>query len=341
LADLRIRVLVVEDYEPFRRFVSSTLQGHSGIQIIGEASNGEDAIERATKLQPDVILLDVGLPKLNGMEAARQIRELSPQSKIVFVSQESSVDIVQEIFDLGARGYVLKADAGSELLMAIDAVLRGERFLSRSFAGQSFTFDGRVPEIVPRNTPSRVPQLTKTGIGHHEAHFYSDDASLLDGFTQFIERALKTGNAVIVVASESHRDSLLSRLQACGLDIDSAIEQRRYIALDAAETLSTLLLGDQLDAARFLETASNLVTTAAKASMGEHPRVAVCGECEPPLWMLGKGEAAIRLEQLWNEIAERFDVDILCGYPLSSFHGEQSSEMYERICAEHAAVFIC
>ena len=334
-------MLVVEDYEPFRRFVSSALQGHSVVQIIGEVSNGSDAVEQAENLQPDVVLLDIGLPKLSGIEAARQIRNLSPQSKIVFVSQESSVDIVQETFNLGARGYVLKADAGSELLTAIDAVLRGERFISRSLAGQSFTLDVQVPEIVPRLTASRTSQREKPGVGHHEAHFYSDDASLLDGFTQFIGRALKAGNAVIVVATESHRNSLLPRLQAYCSDISSVVEEGRYIALDAAETLSTLVVDGQLDAARFLKTASNLVTTAAKAAMGEHPRIAICGECEPPLWTLGKGEAAIRLEQLWNEIAERFDVDILCGYPLSSFHGEQSSEMYERICAEHAAVLTC
>ena len=217
-------------------------------------------------------------------------------------------------------------------MTAIDAVLRGERFISRSLADQSFTLDVQVPEISQRKKPR---------IGHHGAHFYSDDASLLDGFTQFIGRALEAGNAVIVVATESHRNSLLPRLQAYCSDLSSVVEEGRYIAFDAAETLSTLIVDDQLDAARFLETASNLVTTAAKAAMGKHPRVAICGECEPPLWTLGKGEAAIRLEQLWNEIAERFDVDILCGYPLSSFYGEQSSEMYERICAEHAAVLTC
>ena len=81
--------------------------------------------------------------------------------------------------------------------------------------------------------------------------------------------------------------------------------QGRYISLDAADMLSTFMVNDLPDSARFLEAAANLITAAAKAAKGEHPRVAVCGECEPPLWALGKGEAAIRLEQLWNEIAER------------------------------------
>jgi MEDS: MEthanogen/methylotroph, DcmR Sensory domain len=122
------------------------------------------------------------------------------------------------------------------------------------------------------------------------------------------------------------------------LDIAAAIEQGRYIPLDAAEMLSTLMVNGQPDPARFLEAAGKLITAAAKTAMGEHPRVAVCGECDPPLWKLGKGEAAIQLEQLWNKIAASHDVDILCGYPLGSFHGEQRSHMFQRICAEHSAV---
>ena len=87
----------------------------------------------------------------------------------------------------------------------------------------------------------------------HEAGFYSDDASLLDGLTQFIGAALKAGNAAIVVATESHRDSLLPRLQAHGLDIGAAIEQGRYISLDAADTLSTFMVNGMPDPVRFLK----------------------------------------------------------------------------------------
>jgi len=338
LANSPIRVLVVEDYEPFRRFLCSTLQERSELHIIGTLSNGVDAIEHAEKLQPDVILLDIGLPKLSGMDAARRIREVSPQSKIVFVSQESSIEIVQETFNLGAQGYVLKADAESELLTAIDVVLRGERFIGRSLAGHRFTADVRVPESVTRNNVVNMSEWRNTGTGHHEAHFYSDDASFLDGFTEFIATALGAGNAVIVMATEVHRNNLYPRLQAYGLDIGSAVKQGRYIALDAAEALSKLIVNDLLDPTRFLEAAGNLITTAAKAANGERRRVAICGECEFALHTQNKGEVAIRLEQLWNQITATHYVDILCGYALSSFHSEQSSEIFERICAEHSAV---
>src|SRR6478672_7926438 len=100
-----VRVLVVEDHELFRRFICSTLGQGSELQIIGEASDGLEAVRRAEELHPDLILLDIGLPSLNGIEAARRIHELSPESKILFVSQESSVDVVREALGTGSCGY--------------------------------------------------------------------------------------------------------------------------------------------------------------------------------------------------------------------------------------------
>jgi len=93
-----IRVLIVDDNEPFRQFLRSTLQNKLELQTIVEASDGEEAIELAQALQPDLILLDIGLPKLNGIEAARRIRELASRSKIIFFSQESSLEVVQGAF---------------------------------------------------------------------------------------------------------------------------------------------------------------------------------------------------------------------------------------------------
>jgi DNA-binding NarL/FixJ family response regulator len=129
-----IRVLVVDDYEPVRRFVCSTLGKRPAFQIVGEASDGVAAVRQAEELKPDLVLLDIGLPRLNGLQAAREIRKLSPHSKIIFVSQESSPDVVQEALSLGALGYVAKARAGSDLLAAVEAVLEGRRFVSNGLA---------------------------------------------------------------------------------------------------------------------------------------------------------------------------------------------------------------
>ena len=125
-----VRVLVVEDFEPFREFVTSTLAGVRDLQVIAEASDGLAAVQKAVELQPDLILLDIGLPILNGFEAARQIRKLVPESKIIFFSQESSSDVLQEALSIGAWGHVVKTSAGTDLRAAVEAVMSGKRFVS-------------------------------------------------------------------------------------------------------------------------------------------------------------------------------------------------------------------
>jgi len=126
----KIRVLVVDDFEAWRRFICSRLAKNAELQIIGEASDGLEAVQRAEELQPDLIVLDLGLPKLNGIEAARQIRKVSSESKILFMTQEPSVDVAQAALSTGAMGYVLKTRAEIDLHHAVKAVLEGRQFVS-------------------------------------------------------------------------------------------------------------------------------------------------------------------------------------------------------------------
>lgn len=130
-----VHILVVDDYEPFRRFLHLKLQSRPELQIVSEASDGLQAVEKAEELQPDMILLDISLPKLNGIEAARQIRKSAPQSRIIFVSQESSPDLVQEALSLGTCGYVVKSKADRDLLASVDAALESSELLSGALAG--------------------------------------------------------------------------------------------------------------------------------------------------------------------------------------------------------------
>jgi DNA-binding NarL/FixJ family response regulator len=125
-----IRILVVDDFEPFRAFVFSAFSKAPELRIICEASDGLEAVQKAQELKPDLILMDIGLPTLNGIEASRQIFKLAPESKILFLSQESSVDVIEEAMNSGALGYVVKAHAATELLDAVEAVCHGRRFVS-------------------------------------------------------------------------------------------------------------------------------------------------------------------------------------------------------------------
>jgi DNA-binding NarL/FixJ family response regulator len=125
-----MRVLVVEDFAPFWQVIRSTLAARPGVQVIGEEADGLEGVHKAEVLEPDLVLLDIGLPTLNGIEAARQMRKLAPESKIIFLSQESSSEVVQEAINVGAWGYVVKTRAATDLLAAVDAVLEGRHFVS-------------------------------------------------------------------------------------------------------------------------------------------------------------------------------------------------------------------
>jgi CheY-like chemotaxis protein len=312
--------------------------------VVGEVSDGFEAVRKAQELQPDLIMLDIGLPGLNGIEAARQIRRLSPKSKIVFVSQESSADVVLEAFSVGAYGYVVKMEAGGELLAAVDAAVRGEQFVGKIVAGHDLTGTSDMPasdEGEPEDFQSKTgfaSRLRENGIARrHEVEFYSDDGSFLDRFTRFIGAALMVGKAVIVVATQSHRDSLLLRLQAQGLDIGAAIEEGRYISLDAPETLSTFMVDGLPDPVRFRKVAGDLIAGAANTVSGKPSRVAACGEGVSLLWTQGNADGAIRLEQLWDEIARSYGIEVLCGYSLDSVQAGMDTHIFQRICAEHSA----
>jgi len=124
------RILVVDDFKPFRDVVCEVLQERRDFYVVGKAADGLQAIELAQKLQPDLILMDIGLPKLNGIEAAKCIRTLSPNSLILFCTQISSCPVIAEAFRLGAQGYLLKIDAAGELESAVDEILEGRQYVS-------------------------------------------------------------------------------------------------------------------------------------------------------------------------------------------------------------------
>jgi len=122
-------IVIADDFAAFRSFVRSKLQ-ENGFQNVAEASDGLEAVAKAAELQPDLLILDIGMPNLDGIKAAAQIHSIAPESKILFVSQNTDPDIVQSALSDGAGGYVCKSEIDHELLPAIEAVFEGKRFVS-------------------------------------------------------------------------------------------------------------------------------------------------------------------------------------------------------------------
>ena len=157
---MKLRILIADDHEVVRRGLSALLQAQEGWEICGEASDGREAVEKAKLLKPDFVILDIGMPNLNGLAATRQLTQHDPNFKIIVLTITDSDHVIREALDAGARGFVLKSDAVRDLVSAIDALQRGQMF-----------FTPRVNELVlagflekgavsPRGAPPKFPSLT-------------------------------------------------------------------------------------------------------------------------------------------------------------------------------------
>jgi len=172
----------------------------------------------------------------------------------------------------------------------------------------------------------------------HVVQFYGDDGFLLDELSRFIGTALGAGESAVVIATKEHRDGLARRLKMWGLDTTWPATQGRYVAVDAAETLAKFMLDGWPDAARFAEVVGGLIERVRTVSSGEARRVAAFGEMVALLWIEGKADAAIRLEELWNDLARTHAFALRCAYPMSSFCRGEHGDLLLTICAEHSAV---
>jgi DNA-binding NarL/FixJ family response regulator len=132
------RVLLVDDHEIARKGIRSVLTTNANLVIVSEAVDGEEAVKRSEEFHPDVILLDITLPGISGIQAARQIRVVSPESKIIFLSQHDSIQIAKDALSVGGQGYVVKSDAGRDLLKAIQAVLEGKSYVSTTLVARGW-----------------------------------------------------------------------------------------------------------------------------------------------------------------------------------------------------------
>jgi DNA-binding NarL/FixJ family response regulator len=129
-ASKKLRILIADDHELVRRGIRGLLRAQRGWKVAGEAADGREAVEKSRKLKPDVIILDIGMPNLDGLEAARQIREAAPNTEILILTMHESNQMVRRVLEAGARGYVLKSDLAGHLVKAVKGVSRGKIYLT-------------------------------------------------------------------------------------------------------------------------------------------------------------------------------------------------------------------
>lgn len=188
---MRLRILLADDHEIVRRGLIALLQKHEGWEICGEASDGREALEKAKQLKPDVVILDIGMPFLNGLETTRQLLQHDPNFKVIVLTITDSDQVIREALDAGARGFVLKSDAARDLVSAVEALQSRRMFFTprvndlvlAGFLDKGHSMSRNEPPLLPTLTPREreITQLLAEGKSSKEV------ASLLNLSTKTVE----------------------------------------------------------------------------------------------------------------------------------------------------------
>jgi DNA-binding NarL/FixJ family response regulator len=311
----RRTILVAEDYAPFRDFISEELQSRCDGQVVFVA-DGAAAVRTAVEMRPDLALLDVGLPEISGLAAAREIRARCPETRIVFVSQEQSPDIVAAALDLGARGYILKMRAPGYLRAMADVVLDGEGPAAPDSGGGA----------------------AGTGRGH-SVQFFADDSVLLDTTERIILAALERGDAAIAALTRSHLDALDARLRRRPATLDRAMTLGTLAVIDVDRLVATIGTFGEADWSRLFDDFAATVAAAGAATGRPQPRVAIVGEIGPALLAAGRADDSARMERIGHELVMSPMLPaahLTCVYPLLP----PTDASLTRICATHSPVTV-
>src|SRR5580692_4600210 len=193
-----LRILVADDHEVARQGIRSLLENHAGWQVCGEARDGREAVDFANQLKPDVLLLDIGMPNLNGLDAARQILAILPEARILILTVHDSEQTVREVLAAGARGFLLKSDTGRDLLAAVEALQHRRTFFTSKVA--QMMLDGY---LRPHNESETFSQCVLTPREREVIQLVAEGKST---------KEIATALSLSVKTAETHRTNLMRKL---------------------------------------------------------------------------------------------------------------------------------
>jgi DNA-binding NarL/FixJ family response regulator len=197
------RILVADDHEVVRRGLCALLQGQPDWEVCGEAGDGREALEKTQKLKPDVVILDIGMPSLNGLEATRQILKTMPHTKVLILTLHDSDQVVREVLNAGARGFLLKSDAARDLVAAVEALRRDKTYFTSKVA--AMVLEGYLKNGTPGAQPA-APQ-TRNRLTPREREI----VQLLAEGKSTKEVAVALG--LSVKTAETHRSNIMRKLE--------------------------------------------------------------------------------------------------------------------------------
>lgn len=329
--EMNTSVLLVDDFRSFRTEAASIIQKKPEFNIIAEASNGLEAIEKAELFGPDLILLDIGLPKLNGIGVAKELTHRKASSQIVFLTGEEDDDCVSEALTVGAKGYVFKRRLQSDLVPALKLAAAGHFFVS------PYGFIGQTDSEVMR--PSPASSSAWHGSSTHTMEFYSDESALVSGVSELVRASLSQDRVVVALLKRNHIACASRRLVESGVDLEGAIRWGGYRPFAIEGTIPFLMPNGRLDRARFATFFEPVLAHAAWNAERKCSGAVVLADLASALIDLGYDhENALRTEELWNDLVQKRPFLVHCVCPVTTLGAKRNRDTLAQICPHHSRV---
>jgi CheY-like chemotaxis protein len=306
------RVLLVDDHRRVLDTVSAMLS--DDFDVVGMATDGRQAIDTAHQVHPDVIVLDVEMPGIDGFETRRALEHGGLSTPVVFMSMHDGEDIIGEAFRCGGRGYVLKSRVVRDLPIALNQALLGRLFV-----------------------PSLTSLFRVAGEGMHAMQLHRSMKSFLDGLAAFFDLALRRGDATSIIATNAIREGLTSRLRARGWDVGGSSGHERYLVADSGDAINRFMRNGLPDPDRIAEIVAEIDQYRRAVSEGETSRLVVCGDIATLLSAAGNTEAVIALERQWGALTRDLPIVTLCCYGTACFD-DDAPDLWSDTCAQHVAL---
>jgi DNA-binding NarL/FixJ family response regulator len=313
-------VLVVDDFEPWRRRVCSELQKDNRWHVVGELTDGEAAVREARQRRPDAIVLDIGLGRMSGVGTARRILADNPTARVLFLTGHQSADVAETALETGARGYLLKIDAGGRLHLAMETVMLGGSYVSPSL-------------------PERVMDVPRRTVAEssHRAVFHTHEPELVNDYVRFAETALANGDVVVAIAGRDRLARIRERLTGRGVALDAAMRDGRYRVMETDTMVGPLTSSGNPTFEAVRQSAVALIESVAAG--GRH--VSLFGEAVREAWKAGHPEITLTLERGWDAALTGCGASALCGYLMEGLRpAEDGYATFRDVCGAHRDVHV-
>ena len=325
--------------------IRSLIESHPDYHICGEAGDGVEAIEKARQLRPDIVLMDINMPRMNGLEATRVIRGEAPDCDVIIVTQNDASVARELARNANANDFITKSDLARDLLPTLKKFSRAQPEAREAKTEQGGILQWR--EVAMENnsnlreTESAAGQgepwcdlLHNAGPRDHIVQLYQDQQFLNRAVCRFAAAAITNGEGVILVPTVAHWDAFRPRLEKEGVDVKAAERRGQLTVVDADNLLPTFMRDGMPDSPVFLGLAQNVISQA--RGNGRFPKVRWWGEMVNILWERGDVAASMHLEDQFDRLAHEQDIAIFCSFLMDNFDGDVHARMLPRMGENHS-----